>query len=46
MKVTLSEVKKNLQGPTVEWMKLIIKSMIWIIKKKKHLIRTARRIKN
>ena len=35
MKVTLSEIKKNLQGLTVEWMKLRIKSMIWDIRKQK-----------
>ena len=33
MKVTLSEIKKNLQ-PTVEEMKLVPKSMIWNIRKK------------
>ena len=35
--------KKIYRGPTVEWMKLRIKSMIWNIRKKKHLIRKARR---
>ena len=35
MKVTLSEIKKNLQESTVEWMKLRIKLMIWNIRKKK-----------
>ena len=32
MKVTLSEIKKNLKEPTVEGMKLKIKSMIWNIR--------------
>ena len=35
MKVILSEIKKNLREPTVEWMKLRIKSTIWNIRKKK-----------
>ena len=35
MKDTLIKIKDNLQGTTVEWMKLRIKSMIWNIRKKK-----------
>ena len=35
MKVILSETKKNLQGTTVEGMKLRIKSTIWNIRNKK-----------
>ena len=46
MKVTLSEIKKNLQGLTVEWMKLRIKSMTWNIRKEKYSIRIARRKRN
>ena len=47
IKVTLSEINKNLQGTTVEGMKLRLKLMIWNIrKKKKHAIRTARRKRN
>ena len=34
MKVTLSEIKKNLQEPTMEQMKLGFKSTIWNIRKK------------
>ena len=34
MKFTLSEIKKNLQEPTVDGMKLGLKSMIWNIRKK------------
>ena len=34
MKVTLSEIKKNLQGTTVKSMNLRFKSMIWNIRKK------------
>ena len=33
MKVTLSEINKNLQESTVKWMKERIKSMIWNIRK-------------
>ena len=40
MKVALSEIKKNLQGTTVEWIKLKIKSMMWIIRKPKQPNRT------
>ena len=35
MKDTLIEIKNNLQGTSVEWMKLRIKSMIWNIRKQK-----------
>ena len=35
MKDTLIEIKNNLQGTTVEWMKPRIKIMIWNIRKKK-----------
>ena len=35
MKVALSEIKKNPLEPTVERMKLRIKSMIWNIRKQK-----------
>ena len=35
MKDTLIEIKNNLQGKTVEWMKLRTKSMIWNIRKQK-----------
>ena len=35
IKVTLSEINKNLQGTTVEGMKLRLKLMIWNIRKKK-----------
>ena len=35
MKVTLSEIKKNLQETNSGGMKPRIKSMIWIIRKKK-----------
>ena len=35
MMVTLCEIKKNLKEPTVEGMKLKIKSMIWNTRKKK-----------
>ena len=35
IKVTLSEIKKNYREPTVEWMKLRIKSMIWNTRKRK-----------
>ena len=45
IKVALSEIKKNLQGTTVEWMKTQIKSMTWNISKN-HSIGTARRKKN
>ena len=34
IKVTLSEINKNLQGTTVEGMKLRLKLMIWNIRKK------------
>ena len=34
MKFTLSEIKKNLQEPTVDGMKLGLKSMIWNVTKK------------
>ena len=43
MKVTLSEIMKNLQGINSGMMKSRIKSMIWNIRKKK--IRTRRNIK-
>ena len=36
MKVTLSKTKIY-REPTVEWMKLIIKSMIWDVKRKKSI---------
>ena len=43
IKVTLSEIKKNIQE-TNKWMKPRIESMIWNIRKKKnHSIRKARR---
>ena len=35
MEDTLTEIKNNLQGRTVEWMKLRIKSTIWNIRKQK-----------
>ena len=35
VKDTLTEIKNNLQGITVEWMKLRIKSVIWNIRKQK-----------
>ena len=35
MKDTRAEIKNNLQGNTVEWMKPRIKSMIWNIRKQK-----------
>ena len=35
MKAALGEIKKRLHGPTVEGMKLRIKSMIWNIWKQK-----------
>ena len=35
MKDTLIEMKNNLQGSTVEWMNLRVKSMIGNIRKKK-----------
>ena len=35
MKDTLNEIKNNLQGTIVEWMKPRIKSMIWNIRKQK-----------
>ena len=44
MKDTLIEIKNNLQG-TVEWMKLIIKSMIWNIRKQKTTNRKNRKKK-
>ena len=34
-KESLIEIKNNLQGTTVEWMKPRIKIMIWNIRKKK-----------
>ena len=34
-KDTVIEIKNNLQGPTMEWMKPRIKSMIWNIRKQK-----------
>ena len=37
MKVTLSEIKKLCREPTVKWMKPIIKSMFWNIRKKKNI---------
>ena len=37
MKVTLSEIKKNYREPTVERMKLKIKSTIWNTRKEKAL---------
>ena len=33
-KDTLTEINNNLQGNTIEWMNLRIKSMIWNISKK------------
>ena len=35
MKDTLTEIKNNLQGSTVEWIKLRIRSAIWNIRKQK-----------
>ena len=35
MKDTLTEIKNNLQGSRVEWMKPRIKSIIWNIRKQK-----------
>ena len=43
MKVTLSEIKKNYREPTVERMKLKIKSTIWNTRKEKALITTRKR---
>ena len=46
MKVTLSEIKKNLQESTVEWMKLRIKLMIWNIRKKKTFNQNSKKKKS
>ena len=48
MKDTLTEIKNNLQGSTVEWIKLRIRSAIWNIRKQKSPSqnRTARRKMN
>ena len=44
-KDTLIKIKNNLQGTTVEWMKLIIKSMIWNIRKRKTTIQNNKKKK-
>ena len=45
MKDTLIEIKNNLQGTRVEWMKLRIKSMIWNIRKQKTTNQTKKKKK-
>ena len=45
MKVTLSEIKKNLREPTMEAMKLRSKSMIWNIRKKKSFNQNSKKKK-
>ena len=45
MKDTLIEIKNNLQGTSVEWMKLRIKSMIWIIRNQKTTTQNSKKIK-
>ena len=45
MKVTLSEIKKNLQESTVEWIKPTIKSMTWNIRKKKTFNKNSKKKK-
>ena len=46
MKVTLSEIKKNYREPSVKGRKLGFKSMVWNLRKIKHLTRKARRKNN
>ena len=45
MKDTLIEIKNNLQGTSVEWMKLRIKSMIWNIRNQKITTQNSKKIK-
>ena len=44
-KESLIEIKNNLQGTTVEWMKPRIKIMIWNIRKKKAFNQNSRKEK-
>ena len=46
MKDTLTEIKNNLQGSTVEWIKLRIRSAIWNIRKQKTTMQNNEEIKN
>ena len=45
MKATLSEIKKNIQEPTVEGRKPGFKSMIWNRKKKKQFNQNSKKKK-
>ena len=46
MKDTLNEIKNNLQGTIVEWMKPRIKSRIWNIRKQKTTTQNNKKKKN
>ena len=46
MKDTLNEIKNNLQGTIVEWIKPGIKSRIWNIRKQKTTTQNNKKKKN